>query len=48
MREWAVIDNARRLDARLREACRALDERDCAELELFASERLVEASLRYR
>jgi hypothetical protein len=45
---WAVIDNARRLDAKLREARCALDERNCAELELFTAERLVEASLRDR
>src|SRR5262249_47321829 len=45
---WAIVDNAWRLAAKLSEARRRLDERECAELELFAAERLVEASLRYR
>jgi hypothetical protein len=45
---WAVIDNASRLDAKLRDARQDLDERGLAELELFTTERLVEASLRYR
>ena len=45
---WAVVENARRLDETFSEARRELDERARAELELFAGERLVEASLRYR
>lgn len=44
----AVVDNARRLNARLAEMCRGLGEAATSELELFAAERLVEASLRYR
>ena len=45
---WAVVDNAWRLAAKLTEARQELDGRDCAELELFTAERLVEASMRYR
>jgi len=39
------VDNAWRLAAKLEDARRELDDRDCAELELFTAERLVEASL---
>jgi hypothetical protein len=45
---WVVVDNARRLNAMLAEARQGLDERERVELGLFAAERLVEASLRYR
>ena len=45
---WAIVDNAWRLAAKLAEARQELDGRDCAELELFTSERRVEASMRYR
>jgi hypothetical protein len=45
---WAVVDNAWRLHAKVREADRELGRRGRAELELFTAERLVEASLRYR
>jgi hypothetical protein len=41
------VDNARRLDAKLADAPQELDERGFAELNLFTTERLVEASLRY-
>jgi hypothetical protein len=45
---WAIVDNARRLNAMLAQAHREIDERERMELDLFAAERLVEASLRYR
>jgi hypothetical protein len=45
---WAVVGNARRLDAKLAEMRPGLDEAGCKQLELFTAERLVEASLRYR
>jgi hypothetical protein len=41
-----VVDNARRLNERLAEGCRGLDEASSNELELITAERLVEASLR--
>jgi hypothetical protein len=44
---WAVVDGARRLDAKLADARQDLDEREFAELNLFTTESLVEASLRY-
>jgi hypothetical protein len=45
---WAVVDNARHLNAMLAQARREIDEGDRVELDLFTAERLVEASLRYR
>jgi hypothetical protein len=45
---WAIVDNARRLNERLVEECRGLDEAESRELELFTLERLVEASMCYR
>jgi hypothetical protein len=44
---WAVVDSARRLEARLVEMRLRLDEAGREQLELFTAERLVEASLRY-
>ena len=44
----AIVDNAWRLAAKLTEARQELDTRESAELDLFTTERLVEASLRYR
>jgi hypothetical protein len=44
---WAVVDNARRLDAMLAEMRPGLDDAGREQLELFTAERLVEASLRY-
>ena len=43
-----VVDNARRLDTKLSGARRGLGKRERTELDLFAAERLVEASLRFR
>jgi hypothetical protein len=45
---WAVVDNARQLNAMLAQAHRGLDRVNAWELDLFTAERLVEASLRYR
>jgi hypothetical protein len=44
---WAIVDNAWRLAAKLKEAHQELDRHEGAELELFTVERLVEASLRF-
>ena len=44
----AILDNSRRLAAKLDQARRELDEPDYAELVLFTEERLLEASLRFR
>jgi hypothetical protein len=45
---WAVVDNARRIDAQLAEMRASLDDAGCEQLESFTAEQLVEASLRYR
>jgi hypothetical protein len=38
--DWAIIDNARHLDAKLAEARRQLDEREFADVEWFTRQRL--------
>jgi hypothetical protein len=46
--EWAIIDNARHLHAKLSEARRQLDEHELADVEWFTRQRLFAASHRYR